>query len=495
MRNAIAAALVAVLASVASAAPHVHKPRPLKVVSFKPHHTQMQVPVDVVVAVKFSRSLDVTSVIPATAQLLKLSGEVVDATYSFQNKSRLLLLKPTTPLLGSTDYQVVVRSGLLAWDGGTLKADRHANFYTKAVPFSLLRPDQFDDIPSTMVENRAAHSAVMMASRGVLLAAGMTDYTTYAISGDVFDPATNEFHPSGGRLWDERAYAPGVPFGFGAMLVGGSNNSGALASTEVYLPVSAAFQRGPALLERRDYVAAVGLKDGRVLVVGGLDYTPTGALYSLTAEIYDPGIGGFRFTKGAPVAPRAGHTATLLPDGRVFIIGGQSGGVSTPVIAEIFDPATETFQATSGAAQYQRSQHSATVVDLLGRVLVADGGASPFELYDASSDEFHPSGAASIVNRYGATASLLPDGNVLVAGGLQNNGDGNMTILDGFDLWKPSSGDYGGVFRPDVVFTTPRYGHTATTLDDGRVLYAGGFGPNGPDSLNTAVIFTPDPPK
>jgi len=66
-------------------------------------------------------------------------------------------------------------------------------------------------------------------------------------------------------------------------------------------------------------------------------------------------------------------------------------------------------------------------------------------------------------------------------------------MLDSFDLWKPSGGDYGGVYRPDVIFPEPRYGHTATTLYDGRVLYAGGFGPNGPDSLSTGVLFTPDP--
>ena len=500
MRNALIGALVLVLAGFDAGAAAPKKIPPLKVVRFVPHHAQMQVKVDARIAIRFNRPLDLASVSDQTAQLTKLSGERVAVTYDFDKRHRTLFMQPVERLMGSTDYQIVVRPGLLSKEprmrpARTLALERHANFFTKSVPprFALLRPDQFETLQSTMIENRAAHSAVMMWGRRVLFAAGMTDYSSYAVSGDVFDPTTKQFRPSGGQIRDLRAYSPGVAFGSGAMLVGGSNAAGALATTEVYLSSLSMFEPGPPLSEKRDFVAAVALKDGRVLVVGGLDYVGGNAYYSLTAEIYDPDAGGFRLTHGAPIAPRAGHTATLLPDGRVFITGGQSGGTSTPIISEIFDPETETFTAAAGAAQYQRRLHSAAVVNESGEVLLADGGVSLFEMYDPATGSFHPAGAASVVNRYGATSSLLPDGSVLIAGGIQDNGDGNVFMLDSFDLWKPSGGDYGGVYRPDVIFPEPRYGHTATTLFDGRVIFAGGFGPNGPDSLRTAVLFTPDP--
>jgi hypothetical protein len=500
LRNAFFGALVVLLAGFDAGAAAPKKIPRLKVTRFIPHHLQMLVTVDSRIVVRFNRPLDTASVSEQTAQLRKLSGERVAVTYEFDKKHRTLFMYPVERLMGSTDYQIVVRPGLLSKEprnkrARTLAVERTSGFYTKSVPpqFALLRPDQFETLSSTMVENRAAHTAVTMWNRRVLLAAGMTDYSQYGVSGDVFDGTTKSFRPSGGQIRDRRAYAPGVPFELGAMLIGGSNSDGALATTEVYVPGLSMFQPGPSLSEKRDFVAAVELNDGRVLVVGGLDYVGQYAYYSQTAEIYDSDAGGFRLTKGSPIAPRAGHTATLLPDGRVFITGGQSGGTSSPVVSEIFDPETETFTATTLSSQNQRQQHTAALVNESGNVLLCDGGVSLFEMYEATTESFHPAGAASTVNRYGATASLLPDGSVLIAGGLQNNGAGNMIMLDSFDLWKPSGGDYGGVYRPDVIFPEPRYGHTATTLYDGRVLYAGGFGPNGPDSLSTAVLFTPDP--
>jgi len=497
-----AAALLVVCAAASSAGAKAAKPvPPMKVARFIPHHAQMLVKVDSRIAVKFNRPLDPTSVSESTALLTKLSGEHVAVAYSFDRTHYWLYMRPLAQMQGSTDYQIVVRPGLLSKEAKnrparTLAAERTANFYTKSVPpkFAILRPDQFENLDSAMTEGRAGHTAIELWNRRVLLAGGMTDLTSYAVSGDVYDPESKTFQPSGGQLRDQRAYAPGVAFDGAAMLLGGSNAGGALATTEVYAPNLATFQPGPKMTERRDFVAAVNLKDGRVLVVGGLDYLGQYALYSLTAEIYDPDIGGFRQTKGAPVAPRAGHTVTLLPDGRVFITGGQSGGSSTPVIAEIFDPATETFTATTYSSQYQRQLHTATLTSPTGGVLLCDGAVSLFEFFDPTTQEFHPAGAASIVNRVGATASLLPDGSVLIAGGLQDNGDGNRVILDSFDLWKPSAGDYGGVFRPDTIFVEPRFGHTATSLFDGRVLFTGGYPASGPDNLRTAVLFTPDPP-
>jgi hypothetical protein len=491
LRRTLVGVAVAWLAVAAWAAP---PKRYMKVQRFRPHHAQTLLPVDTKISVRFSRPLDMTSVGPETAFVRKLSGEAVESTYDSEARGRTLVIRPTLPLDGATDYEIVVRPGLRSRDGRTLRGERHANFYTKTVvsPFALMRPDQLEDLASTMIEGRAGHSAAVLWDGRVLLAGGMTNYVEYAATGDLFDPSTKQFRPSGGQLAVPRAWAPAVETATGALLVGGSNAGGALRSTESYAPSILSFQVGPPMNEQRDFVAAVRLRTGAVLVVGGLSYTSSGAIYSQTAEILTQGATSFRFTNGAPLSRRAGHTATLLPDGRVFIVGGQSGGASTPVTAELFDPATETFTKVARNPEFHRRLHTATLVDDLGHVLVADGGAALLEIFDVRTEAFAVAGASSSISRTGAPATLLPSGDVLIAGGLEDNGN-NPIELDGFDIWRPTNG--GTIYKPLVVFSDPRFGHTATTLPDGRVLYAGGFGPVTPESLATGVLFTPDDPN
>src|SRR5436190_23571104 len=89
---------------------------------------------------------------------------------------------------------------------------------------------------------------------------------------------------------------------------------------------------GPMALPRKGHTATV-LADGRVLIVGGQD----GSGVLSAAEIYDPVTQSFQLA-GSLAAARYGHTATLLADGRVLIAGGAdaTGPLSS---AEIFDPA------------------------------------------------------------------------------------------------------------------------------------------------------------
>ena len=128
-------------------------------------------------------------------------------------------------------------------------------------------------------------------------------------------------------------------------------------------------------------------------------------------------------------------------------------------------------------------------------MLLADGGSGLLEMYDPSTDSFFPAGGASVVNRTGATATLMRDGRVIIAGGLQDLGGGSTIALDGMDLWVETGGDHGSVLRASAVFPEPRYGHTATELLDRRVLFAGGFGQTSEQSLVTGILLTPDPPK
>ena len=173
---------------------------------------------------------------------------------------------------------------------------------------------------------------------------------------------------------------------------------------------------GP-LTTARDYHTATLLSDGRVLVSGG--YNGTAPLNS--AELYDPATGAWTPT-GPLVTQREYHTATLLPNGRVLVSGGY-GGTSAGILAsaELYDPATGTWTATTGSLATARDYHAATLLPD-GRVLVsgglsAAGYLASAELYDPATGTWTATTGSLVTQRAYHTATLLPNGRVLVSGG------------------------------------------------------------------------------
>jgi hypothetical protein len=90
--------------------------------------------------------------------------------------------------------------------------------------------------------------------------------------------------------------------------------------------------------EARSGHTATLLPDGQVLIVGGWGESNLRSI----AEVYDPQTGKFRNT-ASMFAPRAGMTATLLENGQVLIAGGESARNTPQLIAEIYDHTTNTF--------------------------------------------------------------------------------------------------------------------------------------------------------
>lgn len=241
----------------------------------------------------------------------------------------------------------------------------------------------------------------------------------------------------------------------------------------------------PMRTAREGHTATV-IQNGKVLVAGGASKVyGAGRKIFASAELYNPSKGRFSNT-GPMLEARTGHTATLLADGKVLIAGGDDGTTSLST-AELYDPATAKFTAT-GAINFARDQCTATLL-ANGKVLVAggaqllpDGSGSVLdtaELYDPTIGSFSLTGAMTSA-RQGPTATLLPDGRVLITGGVDNDG----VVLDSAELYDPMT----GTFSPVGQMTTSRYGHLAAALGDGDVLIAGGID-NAGSSLKSAEVF------
>ena len=229
------------------------------------------------------------------------------------------------------------------------------------------------------------------------------------------------------------------------------------------------------------------LANGKVLITGGFNANEVLA----TSELYDPATGTFT-PAGNMTTPRFAHTATLLQNGKVLIAGGSpslgdlSGGDNSDDLstAELFDPVTGTFTATGGMSE-RRSEHAAALL-ANGKVLVAGGTAGNVaELYDPATGTFTPTvGQLTVGGRWACTATLLSDGTVLIAGGRDDENVWDGFPLNSAELFDPAT----GTFTATGAMTEFRYNHTATLLNNGKVLLTGGF--NGQPVAN-AELFDP----
>ena len=235
-------------------------------------------------------------------------------------------------------------------------------------------------------------------------------------------------------------------------------------------------------IQRAAHTATL-LPDGKVLVAGG--FTGGGSLAS--AEVFDPATSTFA-SAGNMNASRAGHTATLLPNGKVLIAGGYNG--SYLASAELYDPAARTFMPT-GTMVTARSGHVATLLNN-GKVLLAGGVGKGWtfladaELYDPATNTFIATGGMTTA-RESHTATLLKDGQVLITGGHKGRRPA-ITIYSSAEIYNPPS----GTFSSTGNLTVRRHKHDATLLADGRVLIIGGSDErDGRGAYRNAEVFNP----
>ena len=359
----------------------------------------------------------------------------------------------------------------------------------------------------SMVANEGGplgQSATLLADGRVLFAGGCTT------AAELYDPATGTFTPTGSMAETRAASAATLLIDGQVLFTGGYNcapagQDGIWASAELYDPTTGTFSPAGSMAAPRQQHAATRLADGRVLIVGGLSGPPPATAgevilasyrtaevdaFLATAEVYDPNTRKFSKT-GSMSTPHRGHTATLLADGRVLVVG--NGGETSPsgASADLYDPATGKFSKT-GSMKTGRWLQTATLLHD-GRVLIL-GGRSPRDSVYRSAETFDPrSGKFSSAGSMGEgrqqhTATLLPDGRVLIAGGYWSDGQ-KWRVLSSTEIYDPTIGK----FSSTGSMGAPRQGHSATLLTDGRVLIASGedIGNSGGVGVAPAVLYQP----
>jgi hypothetical protein len=370
--------------------------------------------------------------------------------------------------------------------------------------------------PQSAMMNAARQNAVAvrLASGKVLIAGGLEPPPL--TSTDLYDPATNSFaNPQNATMSDERAYATGTLLPNGNVLVAGGTPDlkVALPSSDLYITALNCFagESGtpcasqappPPMNDGHELATANLLPNGKVLVAAGND-----GFGNLTGcELYDPVNNCFAGNAGTPCAStkppfmnktRDVATATLLLNGEVLIAGGFFVSDAT-ASAELYDSANNCFAGKAGTLCQGETAPSMNVARFLatavllpnGNVLiaggfnVADGFLASTELYDSSNNCFagNPGTPCAAENvpimntpRQAATSTLLPNGKVLIAGGLNAGGE-----LASTELYDPANncfaGNAGTACANEVApsMNNPRENHVAILLPNGKVLLAGG---------------------
>lgn len=338
-------------------------------------------------------------------------------------------------------------------------------------------------LTGSMTTNRQAHTATVLTNGLVLVAGGDVTSGTFttgpSATAELYDPATGDWSATGSMTTNRVGHlATRLPDGRVLVVANSQATSSTVSgdtTAELYDPATGTWTATGSMLNWRDNGAATLLADGEVLVTGG------NGSANILAEIYNPAIGEW-VVAGSLLTGLSGQTATRLSDGQVLLAGGQ--GFSGPS-AEVYRP--DTAWEPTGSLRIGRISGFTLTRLADGRVLIAGGSGKEgvlagAELYSPASGSWIQTGDMTQPREH-HMATLLSNGKVLVTGGHNNEGGINGGVLDTAELYDPATGAWTATGH----MATARERHTATLLNDGRVLVAGGG-----VSVSSAELYDPD---
>ena len=265
-------------------------------------------------------------------------------------------------------------------------------------------------------------------------------------------------------------------------VIGGETSKAHSKTVDVYSPSTGKFKKGKSMKAAREDFVALKLNDGSVLAVGGFDNNEN-PLNS--AEVFKGS--SWKLLAQKTTVARGAHCGAVMTgggkSGQVLIAGGTSANESSPNLdsAELFDPATGAFTATHGTMNFARAYADATALPD-GTVLITGGidnslnARNTAETFDPATGDFTQTANNMSIGRVDHSATLLPDGTVLIAGG-ETNFLGTTTKLNSAEIYDPGT----RMFSAPMTMNDRRDDNTATVISgsgtalDGQVLIEGGF--------------------
>ena len=375
-----------------------------------------------------------------------------------------------------------------------------------------------------MAKARALHTATLLGHGRVLVTGGQSGFERVA-SAEVYDPDGDSWS-SIGSMTRARSAHSATRLSDGTVLVAGGTRDFGQAddSAETYDRANNTWSDAGRMAVPRALHTATRLPDGRLLVAGGVGASQR---ISASAEVFDPSNGTWQST-GSMAEPRAAHTATLLLDGKVLVAGGFGSGVDALGRAELYDPASGEW-SPAGSMVVQRVFHAATLLPD-GRVLVAGGQAASGQAAKATAEKsliqrtmdsmmahrgissvtasaistndfaVNPTGTGAIAlgagpNRYirRATTEFFYcwDSNGKITHQVESSVECTDAVADrevpgSVEIYDPTADQWSTVRG----LAESRERHTATLLDDGRVIVIGGEGDFG-DPLSSSEVYDP----
>ena len=333
--------------------------------------------------------------------------------------------------------------------------------------------------------------SVLLDGRGLIVGGYSFTADRCVATADLFDPVTRRFTSCRGRLIVPRNFAQSSPLPGGKLLISGGYNTvlGTLDSAELFDPVSQTFALLPFHLSSpRELFTATELEDGRVLCVGGFN-THRGRTLR-TADLFDPVTENFVPT-GQLTDDRFGQDAVRLADGRVLIVGGTHWFVRHPTLilasAEIYDPVTGQFHSTHAPMHFPRDRPTATLL-ANGQVLIAGGQNSTgepeqAEIFDPATEIFTLLPSKMISPRMAHTSALMPDGKVLLTGGWSV---ARKSTIGDVEIYDPLTQS----FRAAPPVPTGAHDQALLVFPSGLVLIAGGKQAGGGKETSLSTGYT-----
>ncbi|HEY1524470.1 MAG TPA: kelch repeat-containing protein [Solirubrobacteraceae bacterium] len=276
-----------------------------------------------------------------------------------------------------------------------------------------------------------------------------------------------------GHMTQERIFAAGTLLSGGDVLIAGGDptqnqSTPVPATAEVWSPQNGGtFTATMPMKVSRQVFTLTTLPSGKALAVGGSPDIQSGA-GSPTAELYDPSSNSWTLTGSMP-SGRLGHTATLLPDCRVLIVGDAPTALTYNYVTGRFSPA-------GSEGSFQRSYHTATLL-ASGKVLIAGGerfggvALDSASVWDPSTGKFTPTANHMSTAHVQGFSARLPDGRVLVGGGFSEPAAHPPTETNKVDIYDPATNKWTTVSPLPAM--SEAISPEAETLQDGNVVVTG----------------------